>query len=150
MLFRSPDDADPDVVSLVRLGRSFSAVDAKRMEIARTAVWNRVTSVLGSADVIVCPTMSVPPGPAAKADHMVTRGDSAADGLLHSEDMTTVWNLVSPLPVVSVPCGVQRVDGIDLPVGMQIVGRPGREDVVLTLAEWVEQRSGMEGRQPKD
>ena len=145
----SPDDADPDVVSLVRLGRSFSAVDAKRMEIARTAVWNRVTSVLGSADVILCPTMSVPPGPAAKADHMVTRGDSAADGLLHSEDMTTVWNLVSPLPVVSVPCGTQRVDGIDLPVGMQIVGRPGREDVVLALAEWVEQRSGMEGRQPK-
>jgi len=64
--------------------------------------------------------------------------------------MTTVWNLVSPLPVVSVPCGTQRVDGIDLPVGMQIVGRPGREDVVLALAEWVEQRSGMEGRQPKD
>ena len=145
----SPDNADPDVVSLVRLGRSFSAVDAKRMEIARTVVWNRVTSVLGSADVIVCPTMSVPPGPAAKADHMLPAGD-AADGLLHSEDMTTVWNLVSPLPVVSVPCGTQRVDGIDLPVGLQIVGRPGREDVVLALAEWVEQRSGMEGRQPND
>ena len=144
-----PGDADPDVVSLVRLGRSFSAVDAKRMEIARTAAWDRVTAVLGSADVIVCPTMSVPPGPAAKADHVPTESSpSSSDGLLHSEDMTTVWNLVSPLPAVSVPCGTQRVDGVDLPVGLQIIGRPGREDTVLAVAEWVERHSDMANKRP--
>ena len=122
---------------------------SKRMEIARTAVWDRVTTVLGSADVIVCPTMSVPPGHAAKADHAPTDNDgSSSDGLLHAEDMTTVWNLVSSLPAVSVPCGTQRVGGIDLPVGLQVIGRPGREDTVLAVAEWVERHSGMADKRP--
>lgn len=138
----SPGLADPDVVGLVGLGRRFSAVDAKRLEIERSHVWARVASVLEHHDVIVCPTMSRGPGPAAKADLAARRGGRhAAEGRLDSEDMTTVWNLVSPLPVVSVPCGRHgnRDDG--LPIGLQIVGRPGREDVVLALAEWVEARS---------
>ena len=140
-------DADPDVVSLVRLGRSFSAVDAKRMEIARTAVWSRVTSVLADHDVIVCPTMSRPPGPASKAEAAASRsGETRSDGLLRSEDMTTVWNLVSPLPAVSVPCGVHGAENAGLPIGLQIVGRPGREDVVLAVAEHVERHSGLSGR----
>lgn len=142
------DEADPDVVSLVRLGRMFSAVDAKRMEIARSAVWQRVVSVLGDNDVIVCPTMSRVPGPAAKSDDPFQIDDVPPDGLLHSEDMTTVWNLVSPLPVVSVPCGMVTDGGALLPVGLQIVGRPGTEDVVLSLAEWIEERAGVRDRKP--
>jgi Asp-tRNA(Asn)/Glu-tRNA(Gln) amidotransferase A subunit family amidase len=70
------------------------------------------------------------------------------DGLWHSEDMTTVWNLVSPLPAVSVPCGF-GVDGDStLPIGLQIVGRPGQEDVVLAVAAWIEERSGVRDRRP--
>ena len=142
-------EADPDVVSLVQLGRSFSAVDAKRMEIARSGAWNRVTSVLADNDVIICPTMSCPPGPASKSDSALVHSNrDFSDDRLHAEDMTTVWNLVSPLPAVSVPCGMVTVDGAGLPVGLQIVGRPGREDIVLALAEWVEERSGMRGTHP--
>jgi Asp-tRNA(Asn)/Glu-tRNA(Gln) amidotransferase A subunit family amidase len=62
--------------------------------------------------------------------------------------MTTVWNLVSPLPVVSVPCGMVTDGGALLPVGLQIVGRPGTEDVVLSLAEWIEERAGVRDRKP--
>lgn len=144
----NPDEADPDVVSLVRLGRGFSAVDAKRMEIARSATWRNVASVLAENDVIICPTMSRFPGPAAKADDKFDLHDDPSDGLLRSADMTTVWNLVSPLPVVSVPCGFRANAGIELPVGLQIVGHPGREDVVLALAEWIEERSGVPARRP--
>lgn len=139
----NPGLVDPDVVGLVGLGRRFSAVDAKRLEIERSHVWARVVSVLENHDVIVCPTMSRGPGPAAKADADAMKGSSrTTEGRLHSEDMTTVWNLVSPLPVISVPCGRHGGQVQGLPVGLQIVGRPGREDVVLALAEWVESRSG--------
>ena len=142
------DDADPDVVSLVQLGRMFSAVDSKRMEIARSSTWQRVTSVLANNDVIICPTMSRFPGPAAKADNPFDLNADVTDGLWHSEDMTTVWNLVSPLPAVSVPCGF-GVDGDStLPIGLQIVGRPGQEDVVLAVAAWIEERSGVRDRRP--
>jgi len=143
-----PDDADPDVVSLVQLGRMFSAVDAKRMEIARSSTWQRVTSVLATNNVIICPTMARFPGPAAKADNPFAIDSDVTNGLWHSEDMTTVWNLVSPLPVVSVPCGFGSDGDSTLPVGLQIVGRPGREDVVLALAAWIEERSGVRDRRP--
>lgn len=136
-----PDDLDSDVRRLIELGRVFSAVDAKRMEIERTAVWNRVAAVLVEHDVIVCPTMSQPPGPATKAQND-RRNVARDDGRHHSEDMTSVWNLVSPLPIVSVPCGRHGGADTGLPIGLQVVGRPGREDVVLSVARAIEAQVG--------
>lgn len=135
---RSSDVLDPDVLWLIELGRSFSAVDLKRMDVERTSFWHRATAALRDHDVIICPTMSRAPGPADKATNRV-RQELHHDGLVHSEDMTSVWNLASPLPIVSVPCG-RFASGPDagLPIGMQIVGRPGREDVVLAVARAVE------------
>ncbi len=135
-------DMDTDVLALIELGRSFSAVDAKRMEIERTDVWQRVAAILETHDVIVCPTMSLPPGPATKAEQ---RRQYFVDeeGHYHGEDMTSVWNLVSPCPVISVPAG--RHEGGDhdgLPVGVQIVGRPGADDLVLAVARVIEERVG--------
>jgi amidase len=53
--------------------------------------------------------------------------------------MTSVWNLVSPCPVISVPGGRHSGGEHDgLPIGVQIVGRPGAEDVVLALAAEIE------------
>ncbi|CAB4616934.1 unannotated protein [freshwater metagenome] len=141
-------DADPDVVSLVRLGQRFSAVDSKRMEIARSHTWQRVASVLADNDVIICPTMSRFPGPAAKSDDPFVIDGNPTDGLWYSEDMTTVWNLVSALPVVSVPCGFGTDRDSTLPIGLQVVGRPGQEETVLAVAAWIEERSGVHDRRP--
>jgi len=129
---------DPDVLWLIELGRSFGAVDTKRMDVERTSFWRRATAALHDHDVIICPTMSRAPGPADKATNRV-RQMLHDDGLVHSEDMTSVWNLASPLPIVSVPCGrFESGPDAGLPIGMQIVGRPGREDVVLAVARAVE------------
>jgi Asp-tRNA(Asn)/Glu-tRNA(Gln) amidotransferase A subunit family amidase len=62
------------------------------------------------------------------------------------EDAVTAWDLVSPcraislfgLPAMAVPFGSSE-DG--LPVGVQLVGRPFREDEVLTVARALEQAS---------
>ena len=129
---------DPLVVWLIELGRSFNAVEAKHMEIERTGFWQRATAPLLDHDVIICPTMSQAPGPAAKFDNL-SRATRPDNGLNQSEDMTSVWNLASALPIVSVPCGIHGA-GPDhgLPIGLQIVGRPGREDQVLAVAAVVE------------
>ena len=133
---------DPDVLWLIELGRSFSAVDAKRMDVERRSFWHRATAALHDHDVIICPTMSRAPGPADKASNRV-RQLIHNDGLVHSEDMTSVWNLASPLPIVSVPCGrFESGPDAGLPIGMQIVGRPGREDVVLAVARAIETLTG--------
>lgn len=129
---------DPLVVWLIQLGESFSAVDAKRMEIERTNFWNRATQPLHDHDVLICPTMSQAPGPATKIDNM-SRPALPDNGLCQSEDMTSVWNLASPLPIVSVPCGQHSSEkNTGLPIGLQVVGKPGREDQVLAVAAAIE------------
>jgi amidase len=129
---------DPLVVWLIQLGETFSAPDAKRMEIERTHFWNRATAPLHDHDVLICPTMSQAPGPATKIDNM-SRPALPDNGLCQTEDMTTIWNLASPLPIVSVPCGYHTSEkNAGLPIGLQVVGKPGREDQVLAVAAVIE------------
>jgi len=49
--------------------------------------------------------------------------------------MTGVFNLIAPCPALSVPCGWDR-DG--MPVGLQVVGRRWRADMVLRIGRAVE------------
>ena len=129
---------DPLVLWLIQLGESFSAVDAKHMEIERTHFWTRATQHLNQHDVLICPTMSQAPGPALKLDNM-TRPPRPENGLCQSEDMTSIWNLASALPIVSVPCGFHTsLENAGLPIGLQVVGKPGREDQVLAIASAID------------
>jgi Asp-tRNA(Asn)/Glu-tRNA(Gln) amidotransferase A subunit family amidase len=83
--------------------------------------------------------MSQAPGPATKIDNM-SRPALPDNGLCQSEDMTSVWNLASPLPIVSVPCGQHSSEkNAGLPIGLQVVGKPGREDQVLAVATAIEE-----------
>ena len=128
------DRMDPDVLRLIELGQSISAVHYKRLEIERSDLWRRVAAVLADHDAILCPTMATGPVAAAKADGPRLRGD-VEDGRYHSHDMTAVWNLVPQCPALSVPCGL---DDDGLPIGLQIVGRRWREDTVLRIGRAAE------------
>jgi len=52
----------------------------------------------------------------------------------HSPEMTTPFNLLAPLPALSVPCGTTRRHAI----GAQIVGRRWRDDTVLVIGRALE------------
>ncbi len=128
---------DPDVVSLIELGNSMSATDYKRLELARTDLWRRLSGVLAGRQALLCPTMAMPPIAASKAER--TKPDLPEDGRYHSEDMTGVFNLVAPCPALSVPCGAHVGEGLDgVPIGLQIVGQRWREDTVLRIGRAVE------------
>ena len=131
------DRMDPDVVALIALGNRMSATDYKRLELARTDLWRRVSGVLAGRDALLCPTMATPPIVASKAER--TKPDLPEDDKYHTEDMTGVFNLVAPCPALSVPCGWHTGDGIEgLPIGLQIVGQRWREDTVLRIGRAVE------------
>lgn len=131
------DVMDPDVVKLIELGNSMSATDYKRLELARTDLWRRVSGVLAGRDALLCPTMAMPPIAASKAER--TAPDLPEDGRYHSEDMTGIFNLVAPCPALSVPCGVHVGEGLDgVSIGLQIVGQRWREDSVLRVGRAVE------------
>jgi Asp-tRNA(Asn)/Glu-tRNA(Gln) amidotransferase A subunit family amidase len=128
---------DPAVLGLIEAGNAVSAADYKRVELVRTDLWRRLREVLADHDALLCPTMAAAPIPAAKADRpaMVLTDDAR----YHSPAMTEIFNLVSPCPALSVPCGVHRSAAhTGLPIGLQVVGRRWREDTVLRVARAVE------------
>jgi amidase/aspartyl-tRNA(Asn)/glutamyl-tRNA(Gln) amidotransferase subunit A len=128
---------DADVLGLIEAGNRVTAPEYKRLELHRTDVWRRLRAVLADHDALLCPTMAAPPLPAAKADrppNVLTDHDG-----YHSADMTSVFNLVSPCPALSVPCGRHtRPEHAGLPIGLQVVGRRWREDTVLRVTRAVE------------
>lgn len=131
------DRMTPGVVRLIERGRALSAVEHKRLEIHRTDLWRRLAAVLADHDALLCPTMAVAPWPATLAERPSIPATDP-DGY-HSPDMTAVFNLVSPCPALSVPCGRhQRPEHAGLPIGLQIVGRRWRDDTVLRIGAAVE------------
>ena len=128
---------DPDVAALIDHGRTVSAVDYKRVELVRTDLWRRLAGILADHDALLCPSMAVPPWPASKAAAREQREARREAGV--SPAMTTLFNLVPQCPVISVPVGTHaRPDDAGLPIGLQVVGRRWRDDVVLDIARAVE------------
>jgi len=88
-------------------------------------------------DLLVLPTT---PTPTLTVKHAA----SNPQGL--SPELTMFANYYG-LPAVSVPCGF---DGRGLPLGLQIVGKPGDDRAVLQLAYRYEQAAGISTRHPID
>lgn len=83
-------------------------------------------ALFGDTDLLLMPTA---PGPAFPL------GSTADLKFLRN---TAPWNFYG-LPCISVPCGTVR-DG--LPVGLQIIGKPGADSLVLAAAERYERERG--------
>ena len=57
------------------------------------------------------------------------------DGMMRSAGFTPIWNLTG-LPAISIPCGFSSEN---LPIGMQVVGRPFDEPTVFKVADAYQQ-----------
>lgn len=102
-----------------------------RAQKARTLIRNDFTEAFKKVDVIVSPTS---PMPAHKL------GELKDDPLTaYLEDVFTIPVNLAGLPGISVPCGDLLVDGVSLPVGLQIVGKPLDETTILEVAHAFEQ-----------
>ena len=78
-------------------------------------------------DAIITPTA---PAPAFKIGEKVS--DPVA---MYLEDIFTVTANLVGIPAISIPAGEKNVDGIKLPIGMQLVAAQGREDVLFALGK---------------
>lgn len=92
----------------------------------------RLLEMFGDADVLLTPTTTKPAPPAGE---LLKRG--AVRALVNMSAFiafTAPWNLTGQ-PAISVPAGH---DHTGVPLGAQLVARPGREDVLLYLATQLE------------
>ena len=66
-------------------------------------------------------------------------GEKANDPLaMYAEDIFSVPVNLAGVPAISVPAGMVERDGKQLPVGFQIIGPWGGEEVLFKIAEDVE------------
>jgi aspartyl-tRNA(Asn)/glutamyl-tRNA(Gln) amidotransferase subunit A len=116
---------DPQLLANIAEVKGVSGQDYARAILRRSAIYEKIRRLFATYDVLLCPTVAVPPfevgieGPTQIAGHAVDRRTWIA--------MTPLFNLTGQ-PAATVPCGFTN-DG--LPIGLQIVGRRFDETTVL-------------------
>ncbi len=97
-------------------------------------------------DAVLTPTLAQLP---ALVGGLRDDADPAADFEAQKRftPFTSPYN-ISGQPAVSLPLGWPEVDGVVLPVGVQLVGRPGEEAVLLGLAGQLERAAPWAHRRP--
>ena len=128
-------EASPAIQGLLAAmsGTSLSAAQFAGLIVQWDMFCGSMLAFLESYDVILCPVMAVPAPP---------HGFTAGPGALLNFTYVQTFNLTG-WPAAVVRCGTSP-EG--LPIGVQIVARPWREDVALAVAAHLEQVMG--GWQP--
>ncbi|RQH02602.1 amidase [Natrarchaeobius oligotrophus] len=135
-LLERTNELCPQFAAKLERGRGVDAVDYKRNDVVRTGIFDAIQEVLTEYDLLVTPTVAVPP--VENAANGQTLGPSEIDG--EAVERTIGFCLTHPLnftghPAASVPAGVTD-DG--LPIGMQLIGSRFDEASILAASGAVE------------
>jgi aspartyl-tRNA(Asn)/glutamyl-tRNA(Gln) amidotransferase subunit A len=135
---------DPSLIALVENGQRLSAVDVAKALFQRQELWARVDQFFQRYDLLITPTVAIPPfaagapAPTQVAGHPLSRRGWTA--------FTYPFNLTGN-PAITVPCG-WTAEG--LPIGLQFVGRRLEDGLVLraaaafeVMAPWAHKRPVM-------
>jgi aspartyl-tRNA(Asn)/glutamyl-tRNA(Gln) amidotransferase subunit A len=133
---QTPELYQPVTLKRIRAGADVTTpvyIQARRelAQIRRTA-----GKPFASVDALVTPTLPIPPP---------LISDPKADDILPAVRNTSPFDVYG-WPAISVPCGFTSTG---LPIGMQIIGPPGGEAVVLQLAHAYEQATDWHKRRPQ-
>jgi amidase len=120
-----------------RIGAQLTGPQLARLEMARSALYDRVCTFFDTYEFLVCPVTQVPPFDLQQRYLTEINGEPLES---YIDWMRSCYFIsVLGLPAISVPCGF-TADG--LPVGIQIVGRPRDDWGVLQLAQAFELATG--------
>src|SRR5262247_1695327 len=142
---RLPDaepQMDPSLVRLIRRGGAVSARDYLRAVAFVETYWAEVQTFLERFDVLLMPTVAVPPFDAGALPPREIAGQDVS--VLGWMPFTYPFNMTGQ-PAASVPAGWTD-DG--LPIGLQIVGRRHADGMVLAASAAFEAASPWSDRRP--
>lgn len=134
------------IKSLIGKGARLQASELASYWSMRGVLYQGIKGVFENFDLLICPTLSVP---GVAANHSSMDRDFTVNGKPHGAylewGLTYPFNMLYYLPVMSIPCGVAPSN---LPIGMQIVGRPFDDPTVFRLAAAFESAQPWAGRHP--
>lgn len=136
----APDDdrrCDPGRMAIVRYGRSLPAAAVMRAEQARLALRGNLGAAMARYDLLAMATVGIEPfGVGAIAPDWAADPESRL--WLAWSPASYPFNLTGQ-PAISLPAGTTRAG---LPVGLQLVGASGADDLLLSTAARVEAELG--------
>jgi aspartyl-tRNA(Asn)/glutamyl-tRNA(Gln) amidotransferase subunit A len=130
MLRDKADLYTEDVRLFLEVGELVLATDYIKALRARTLIQQRWRDMFADIDVLIAPTLTTPALPAH--DPKVTWPDGSIESATDSYVRFSAPANVTGLPSLSVPCGFT---GLGLPVGMQIIGKPFAEPLLLGVGQ---------------
>ncbi|MEM3479716.1 MAG: amidase family protein [Candidatus Bathyarchaeia archaeon] len=102
----------------------------------RTIIRREFEAALKKFDALIGPTMPLPP---------FNIGEKIQDPLtLYMCDVLTVPANLTGYPAISIPCGFEG----NLPIGLQVISRPLREETLLKISFALERNAGVVGKRP--
>ena len=138
----NPERLDRYTRGLARLGAVYPRALARRATRRAPADAARINAVLERADVLMTPTIGEPP---VEIDRW--RGQGAFRtliGMSRTYCFTPIWNHTGQ-PAAAIPMGFTDRG---LPLSVQLIGRPGDEATLLSLAAQIEAERPWADRRP--
>jgi aspartyl-tRNA(Asn)/glutamyl-tRNA(Gln) amidotransferase subunit A len=133
MLRDKADLYTEDVRLFLEVGELVLATDYIKALRARTLIQQRWRDMFADIDVLIAPTLTTPALPVD--DPQVTWPDGSTESATDSYVRFSAPANVTGLPALSVPCGFNDAG---LPIGMQIIGKPFAEPVLLAVGQTYE------------
>jgi aspartyl-tRNA(Asn)/glutamyl-tRNA(Gln) amidotransferase subunit A len=138
---RSPELYQPETLQRIRKGEGITAAEFEQRLGELQQIRGEIAQIFENIDLLVTPAtpVSAPTIAELKQNPDLLRPRELL--LLRNTRPANMWGL----PAISVPCGFTAAG---LPIGLQIIGPPWREDKVLQLAYAYEQATTWHKRHP--
>jgi amidase len=135
LLDRHHDQLSPEIVHYSTRGLSHTAREIAYAELARSTLYQSMAELFRSCDLLVTPTVMVPPFDVRQRHVMEIEGVALPDFFAWLR--LTLAITVTSCPAISVPCGFTAAG---LPIALQLVGKPRGEATLLSAAALFEAR----------
>jgi aspartyl-tRNA(Asn)/glutamyl-tRNA(Gln) amidotransferase subunit A len=133
----------PAIAVMAAAGEKLSAVQYLGALDAVTRLCREVEQLFGHYDLILTPTAAALPWPATEVYPPTIAGQPAGP---RGHAIFTPLANAAGLPAISLPCAPSAND---LPIGFQLIGGPGCDALVLSVAREYERAVGLHARWPK-
>lgn len=140
-LFDVDVDVTPEVLDRIERGLDLSVRDYQHAQRVRTSAFDALQTILGDYDVLVAPTLGIPP---FDVDVYPVRVDGEQVDPLHGWTLTWPINLTGH-PTLAVPAGFTHAD---LPVGLQLIGARHDDANVIAAGHAYESANPWRDRYP--
>ncbi|HEX6484774.1 MAG TPA: amidase [Ktedonobacteraceae bacterium] len=143
-LTEHPEDYGETTRSHLLAGQKIAAVDYLRAQHTRRAFSSNLRAVMQPVDALVLPTIPMPAIAIKQIDQDISINGVVENATAALLRLTMPFNLAG-LPAISFPCGFSASG---LPIGLQVVGKPFEESMILRIAHAYQQLTDWHSRNP--